>query len=216
MPNLSAKYLVEKKEIWKNIIPHQKIYTDEKWAKIVIHTVPIRPFSTDDGLYLLGQEIETFNPEIKLMKTPQWLSSEKNRVNKLHRSVVVQLKDQEMTEKAIKFRLFLNRTSVKAEKYRHQAIQCQKYQKFGYLTRECRSNHKCQICAEEHPTKAHKCDIYKVQNNIYPHSAFKCANYGENHRTNSPKCEIVKKITKKYSKKSSSDQKQLDNINWQT
>ena len=71
MPNLSAKYLVEKKEVWKNIIPHQKIYTDEKWAKIVIHIVPIRPFSTDDGLYLLKQEIETFNPGMKLIKTPQ-------------------------------------------------------------------------------------------------------------------------------------------------
>src|SRR6266487_4484225 len=30
MPNLSAKYLVKKKEVWKNIIPHQKIYTDKK------------------------------------------------------------------------------------------------------------------------------------------------------------------------------------------
>src|SRR6266536_4662877 len=30
MPNFSAKYLVEKKEVWKNIIPHQKVYTDEK------------------------------------------------------------------------------------------------------------------------------------------------------------------------------------------
>ncbi len=69
MPNLSAKYLVEKKKVWKNIIPHQKIYTDEKWAKIVIYTVSIRPFSTDDGLYLLGQEIKTFNPRMKLMKT---------------------------------------------------------------------------------------------------------------------------------------------------
>ncbi len=71
IPNFSTKYLVEKKEIWKNIIPHQKIYTDEKWAKIVIHTIPIRPFSTDDGLCLLKQKIKIFNPEIKLMKTPQ-------------------------------------------------------------------------------------------------------------------------------------------------
>ncbi len=70
MPNFSAKYLIEKKEVWKNIISHQKIYADEKWAKIVIHTVLIRSFSTDDGLYLLRQEIETFNPGIKLMKTP--------------------------------------------------------------------------------------------------------------------------------------------------
>jgi len=54
MPNFSAKYLVEKKEVWKNIIPHQKIYADEKWVKIVIYIVLIRLFSTDDGLYFLG------------------------------------------------------------------------------------------------------------------------------------------------------------------
>ncbi len=70
MSNFSVKYLVEKKEVWKNIIPHQKVYIDEKWVKIVIYTVPIRLFSTDDGLYLLGQEIETFNLGMKLMKTP--------------------------------------------------------------------------------------------------------------------------------------------------
>src|SRR6266498_1534179 len=68
MPNFLAKYLVEKKEVWKNIIPHQKIYTDEKWAKIVIYTMLIRLFSTDDDLYLLGQKIKTFNPGMKLMK----------------------------------------------------------------------------------------------------------------------------------------------------
>ncbi len=82
----------------------------------------IRSFSTDDGLYLLKQKIKIFNPEIKLMKTSQWFSLEENRVNKLHKSIVVQLKDQEMAEKVIKFRLFLDRISVKAEKYRHQVI----------------------------------------------------------------------------------------------
>src|SRR6266536_2776288 len=70
MLNFSVKYLVEKKEVWKNIIPHQKVYTDEKWVKIVIYIMLIRPFSTDDGLYLLGQEIKDFNPGMKLMKTP--------------------------------------------------------------------------------------------------------------------------------------------------
>src|SRR6266536_1526468 len=215
MPNFLVKYLVEKKKIWKNIIPHQKIYTNKKWAKIVIHTVLIRPFSTDDGLYLLEQEIKIFNPKIKLMKTPQWLSSEENRVNKLYGLVVVQLKDQEMVEKAIKFRLFLGGISVKLEKYRHQVIQCQKCQKFGYLARECRLNYKCQICAEEYFIKAHKYDICKIQNNTCPYSAFKCVNCGENHRANSPKCEIVKKMIIKYSKELSSDQKQLDNMNGQ-
>ena len=68
---------------------------------------------------------------------------------------------------------------------------------------------------QEHSIKAHKYDICKVQNNICPYSVLKCVNCGENHRPNSPKCEIVKKIIKKYLKKSSSDQKQLDNMNGQ-
>src|SRR6266511_5844982 len=112
--------------------------------------------------------------------------------------------------------IILGGISVKAEKYRHQTIQYQKCQKFGHLAREYRSNYKYQIYAEEHPTKTHKYDIYKIQNNIYPHSTFKYVNYGKNHRANSPKYKIIKKITKKYSKESSSDQKQLNNINWQT
>ncbi len=70
MPNFSAKYLIEKKEVWKNIISHQKIYTNKKWVKIVIYIVLIKLFSTDDDLYLLGQKIETFNLGMKLMKTP--------------------------------------------------------------------------------------------------------------------------------------------------
>ena len=49
------------------------------WSKLVIHGIPIAPFSMDDGLYLLKEEIETFNPEIKLLKNPRWLSLEENR-----------------------------------------------------------------------------------------------------------------------------------------
>ncbi|SRR6266498_2880464 len=66
---------------------------------------------------------------------------------------------------------------------------------------------------KKHPTKAYKYDICKVQNNVCPHSTFKYANCEENHRANSPKYKIIKKITKKYSKKSSSNQKQLNNMN---
>ena len=41
------------------------------WSKLVIHEIPIAPFSMDDGLYLLKEEIETFNPEVKLLKNPR-------------------------------------------------------------------------------------------------------------------------------------------------
>ena len=49
------------------------------WSKLVIHGISIAPFSMDNGLYLLKEEIETFNLEIKLLKNPKWLSSKENR-----------------------------------------------------------------------------------------------------------------------------------------
>ena len=49
------------------------------WSKLVIHGIPITPFLMNDGLYLLKKEIETFNPEIKLLKNSRWLSLKENR-----------------------------------------------------------------------------------------------------------------------------------------
>ena len=46
---------------------------------MVIHGISIALFSMNDGLYLLKEEIETFNPEIKFLKNPRWLSLEENR-----------------------------------------------------------------------------------------------------------------------------------------
>ena len=49
------------------------------WSKLIIHGISIAPFSMDDGLYLLKEEIETFNPEIKLLKNSRWLFLEENK-----------------------------------------------------------------------------------------------------------------------------------------
>ncbi len=68
MLNFSVKYLVKKKKIQKNIILHQKIYTNKKWVKIVIYIVLIKSFNIDNDLYLLKQKIKTFNLKIKLIK----------------------------------------------------------------------------------------------------------------------------------------------------
>ena len=60
-----------------------------EWSKLIIHGIPIASFSMDNGLFLLKEEIETFNPEIKLLKNPRWLSSEENRQNKRHTSIAI-------------------------------------------------------------------------------------------------------------------------------
>ena len=91
MPGYTADFLIEKRQVWEQIFsPYLKsMEKNTNWSKLVIHGIPIAPFSMDDGLYLLKEEIETFNPEIKLLKNPRWLSSEENRQSKRHASIAI-------------------------------------------------------------------------------------------------------------------------------
>ena len=97
MPGLTADYLLEKKQIWEAIFS-EHLKSRKKnvpWNKLMIHKIPIAPFSMDDGLFLLKEEIETFNPEIKLLKNPRWLSSKENRQNKKHASIAIIVENAE-------------------------------------------------------------------------------------------------------------------------
>ena len=91
MPGYTADYLIEKRQVWEQIFsPYLKsMGKNTDWSKLVIHGIPIAPFSMDDGLYLLKEEIETFNPEIKLLKNLRWLSLEENRQSKRHASIII-------------------------------------------------------------------------------------------------------------------------------
>ena len=55
----------------------------------MVHGVPIKLFSIDEGLDMLKNEIETFNPQLKLMKKPAWLIFEENKQHKMHASIVI-------------------------------------------------------------------------------------------------------------------------------
>jgi hypothetical protein len=79
MEGIAATFLMENKEIWQSTIPFSKAIYDKGWFKLVIHTVPVRPFNMDDGLEILKSEIETFNLGIKPARNPIWLAGEENR-----------------------------------------------------------------------------------------------------------------------------------------
>ena len=70
MPDFSADFLLQKKTVWEDIFSNkaQKIEKDAHWSKVVVHGIPVEPFSMDEGLSLLKEEIETFNPGLKLLK----------------------------------------------------------------------------------------------------------------------------------------------------
>ncbi len=71
--------------------------------------------------------------------------------------------------------------------------QCQKCQRLGHSTKDCINQEYCQICAERHYTRQHKCHICQTIGVECPHAKLKCRNCGENHRANSQTCAMWEK-----------------------
>jgi hypothetical protein len=198
MPAFSADFLLQKQAIWEDIFENRvrKMEKDIQWNKIVIHGVPIEPFSNDDGLLVLQHEIEDYNPGLKLLKKPVWLCSEEKRQVKKHASVLVVVQNAEQANTALKKKLCIAGNWLLADKYRESTAQtqCQKCQRFGHSTRACIAQNVCQICAEKHATLQHKCNICNIQGKECPHSALKCANCREEHKANSTICGYWKSL----------------------
>ena len=74
-PAFNAKYLLENKNIWANIISFQEALPVSPWYKDAIHGIP----TNLDNLDILKSEISTFNNGLQVVGEPYWLSSESNR-----------------------------------------------------------------------------------------------------------------------------------------
>src|SRR5436190_16117170 len=131
MSGYTADFLINKKQVWEQAFsPFLKSMKKAmKWNKLVIHGIPIASFSMNDGLYLLKEEIETFNPEVKLLKNPRWLTLEENRQNKRHVSIAIVVENTKQA-KAILQKKFLYIAGSQLEVLKFKAntvsIQCQK------------------------------------------------------------------------------------------
>lgn len=197
MSNYNADFLLEKQQVWEKIFSQNIRFIEKstKWHKIVVHGVPVLPFSSSDGLSILRNEIETFNSEVKLLRDPNWLSSEESRQIKRHASIVFAVNDAEQAQKAIRNKLYIAELQLIAESYKaaDTKTQCQKCQRLGHSTKDCINQEYCQICAERHYTRQHKCHICQTIGVECPHAKLKCRNCGENHRANSQTCAMWEK-----------------------
>src|SRR6266496_3530643 len=157
----------------------------------------------DEGLLLLKNEIETFNSDLKLLKNPIWLSSQENRQNNRHATILIAVENAKQAQTAIENRHCIAGNWLIAEKCQNFLFkkQCLNCQKFGHSTRACFAQAICQICAEEHKTSQHNCNICHIQDQICPHAILKCSNCRENHTANNNTCEFkisIKNKTTKY------------------
>src|SRR5947207_15047636 len=167
----------------------------------------------NEDLSLLKDEIEIFNPGLKLLKNPIWLSSQENKQNNRHATILIAVENAKQAQTAIENRLCIAGNWLIAEKCQNFLFkkQCLNCQKFDHSTRVCFAQAICQICAEMHKTSQHNCNICNIQDQICPHANLKCSNCVENNTANNNTCEFKMSIenkTTKYSKQKNQQTKQ--------
>ena len=148
MPGYIADFFIEKRQVWEQIFSSylKSMGKSADWSKLIIHGIPIASFSMNDGLYLLKEEIETFNPEVKLLKNPRWLSSEENKQSKKYVSIAIIVKNADQANAALQKKfLYITGSQLEVVKFKPNVAntQCQKYQKIGHITRFCSSEDYC-------------------------------------------------------------------------
>jgi hypothetical protein len=62
----------------------------------MVHGIAISDFDTATGMVELRKDIEMFNPKLRLATLPRWVISRKNRIGKMHGSVVLLFDNKEM------------------------------------------------------------------------------------------------------------------------
>jgi hypothetical protein len=66
----TADALLAQRAIWEHVFDVKSIKKDEKWHKIVIHSLETEIFNTETGMENLKTELESFNPGLKLIINP--------------------------------------------------------------------------------------------------------------------------------------------------
>ena len=109
MPGFSADFLIQKESVWGELVSNiaKKVEKDIHWSRIVVHGVPIKFFTTNEGLVLLKNEIETFNPQLKLMKKSFWLIFKENRQYKMHASIIIAVENIKQASYALHNKLYI-------------------------------------------------------------------------------------------------------------
>jgi len=87
-----TKALLKQKDIWKHIFEVKSIKKNEKWYKIVIHSLKINIFNMKIEMKYLRIKLKKYNSELKLIINLIWLSKDENKARKNHASTILMFK----------------------------------------------------------------------------------------------------------------------------
>jgi hypothetical protein len=94
--HFTAQDLINNTDTIQPIFAYERIQKDVQWFKTMIHEIAISDFNTVTGIAKLRKDIEIFNPKLRLVTLPRWVTPRENRIKKMHGSVVLSFDNEEM------------------------------------------------------------------------------------------------------------------------
>src|SRR5690606_27714440 len=190
----TAHQLLKFRSVVANAFAQQKVKAvsiemDQQWFKYKLHGVSTEEFSGEQGMQKLKDEIESFNPKLKLAQNPRWLTTEEKRTGKKFSSVVVAVHTTEEA-KALKKGLWVSNKICKADEFvaSRPTDQCGQCLNMGHHWKQCTTKPRCKICAGGHLSKDHYCKQCQKKGVQCGHTTLKCFNCGKGHMATHPRC----------------------------
>ncbi len=123
-----ADILLAQRVIWKHVFDVKSIKKDEKWHKIIIHSLKIEIFNMKIEMKYLRIELKKYNSELKLIINSIWLSKDENKARKNHALMILMFKIEAEAQRHLKKQLLAARLSYQTVEYRDywSNDQCQK------------------------------------------------------------------------------------------
>jgi len=187
-----AEVLLAQRAIWKHVFDVKSIKKDEKWHKIVIHSLKIEIFNMKIEMKFLRIELKKYNSELKLIINSIWLSKDGNKARKNHASMILTFKIEAEAQRHLKKRLLAARSTYWTVEYRDYRSndQCQKCQTFEHLQNKCNRSSRCLYCERNHQIWNHKCQLFMCKDEqSCNHMISRCCNCQNAHFANSAMCE---------------------------
>ncbi len=98
----TADVLLAQRAIWEHVFDVKSIKKDEKWHKIVIHSLKIEIFNIKTEMKNLKTELESYNLELKLIINFIWLSKSENQSRSRHALMILTFRIEAKAQRHLK------------------------------------------------------------------------------------------------------------------
>jgi hypothetical protein len=179
-----------------------EVASNETWARLKIHGVPLHRYMGDDpaeGLQLLREELEAENPGVQVptagwLVAPRWIKERWQREEIKSSSVVLAVKDRAVADRLRTKGLKAAGVYYTVERYIAEGpdVICTRCCAWGHIEEKCKHpTPRCMWCAGNHRSSDHRCLVTVCSakpGDRCRHTTEKCCNCGGSHNARSKHC----------------------------